>query len=436
MTLALLGFGMVAAFTVLIMTQRITPLVALIIVPLAVGLLAGHGTDLGPMMISGLKDLAPTAVMLLFAILFFGIMTDAGLFDPLVAAIVRLAKSDPLRITLGTAALGTLISLDGDGSTTYLIACSAMLPLYQRLGMNRLYLVCLLMLCSGVMNLTPWGGPTGRAAAALHLDMASLFLPLIPAMVAGLGLIVGMAIVFGRAERRRLGEVSLDDTRPTSDIIQLRVGPASRTRRNGVNIVLVSALMAGLILPAFGITTLPLTILMMLALALGLMVNFPRLEDQRQMIASHAGNAVSVAALIFAAGIFTGILKGTGMIEAMSQAVLATLPPGLAPHMSLVVAILSLPGTFFLSNDAFYFGMLPVLAEAGAHHGLAPAAMARAALMGQPFHLLSPLVPSTWLLVSLAGVDMGRHQRFTAGWAALLCTVMILAALAFGAFPL
>ncbi|MCA3750747.1 MAG: citrate transporter [Phenylobacterium sp.] len=425
---ALAGFLLVAVFTALIMSGRLAPAPALVLTPLIFGLMVGHGTDLGPMVLEGLREVAPTGVMLLFAILTFGILTDAGLFDPLVRLIVRRAGGDPFKVTLGATALAAVISLDGDGSTTYLITCAAMLPLYRRLGMNPLHLACLLMLMSGVMNLSPWGGPTGRAAAALGLDVTAVFLPLLPAMGAGLFAVFALATALGLAERRRLGVLEGPALAPDEEDRQ-----APRLRY-ALNFLILAALMAGLIAPAFGIRTLPLPVLMMTAFALALTLNHPRRADQAEKIAAHAPADLSVAALIFAAGVLTGVMKGTGMVEGMSAALVAAIPEALGPHLAPAVAAASLPGTFFLSNDAFYFGMLPVLAEAGAAHGIAPEAMARAALMGQPFHLLSPLVPSTWLLVGLIRVEMGAHQRFTALPAAGVCLAMALAAMATGGF--
>ncbi|MCA6316263.1 MAG: citrate transporter [Phenylobacterium sp.] len=425
---ALAGFLLVAVFTALIMSGRLAPAPALVLTPLIFGLMVGHGTDLGPMVLEGLREVAPTGVMLLFAILTFGILTDAGLFDPLVRLIVRRAGGDPLKVTLGATTLAAVISLDGDGSTTYLITCAAMLPLYRRLGMNLLHLACLLMLVSGVMNLSPWGGPTGRAAAALGLDVTAVFLPLLPAMGAGLFAVFALATALGLAERRRLGVLEGPALAPDEEDRQ-----APRLRYV-LNLLILAALMAGLIAPAFGIKTLPLPVLMMTAFALALTLNHPRRADQAEKIAAHAPAALSVAALIFAAGVLTGVMKGTGMVDGMSAALVAALPEALGPHLAPAVAAASLPGTFFLSNDAFYFGMLPVLAEAGAAHGIAPEAMARAALMGQPFHLLSPLVPSTWLLVGLIRVEMGAHQTFTALPAAGVCLVLALATMATGGF--
>ncbi|WP_260928953.1 CitMHS family transporter [Novosphingobium sp. 9] len=430
MNLALIGFLMVATFMTLIMTKRMTPLVALTVVPTAFALVAGFHAGLGDMMIEGLTKLAPTGVMLLFAILFFSTMTDTGLFDPLVGKLIRLVHGDPMRILIGSVVLCALVSLDGDGSTTYIITMAAMLPLYKRYGMNRLYLVCLLMVTSGVMNLTPWGGPTARAASALKLDPAALFLPLIPGMIAGLAFLIGLAIHFGRKERRRLGKVEAVSELAQSDLAVSQYPEARRPRLFWFNAVLVIAL---LVLLVWGV--LPLPILMMLAFAVAMIANYPDTKAQKERIAAHAGNVLSVVSLIFAAGIFTGILSGTGMVEAMSQQVVAFIPPFLGPYMAPITAALSLPGTFFISNDAFYFGMLPILAQAGAHYGVEPMAIARASLMGQPVHLLSPLVPSTYLLVSLAGVDLADHQRFTLIPAALCCLVMTVVGMLVLAFP-
>lgn len=430
MDLALLGFLMVATFMTLIMTKRMTPLVALIVIPSIFGIIAGQASGLGDMMIDGIKNLAPTGVMLLFAILFFSTMTDTGLFDPLVGRLIRLVHGDPMRILIGTVVLCAVVSLDGDGSTTYIITIAALLPLYKRYEMNRLYLVCLLMVTSGVMNLTPWGGPTARAASALKIDPAELFLPLIPGMIVGLATLIGLAVWFGRKERRRIGHVKSREPVEFTGMAVSQYPEARRPKLIWFNAALVVTL---LVLLVWGV--LPLSVLMMIAFAVAMIVNYPGVAEQKERIAAHAGNVLSVVSLIFAAGIFTGILSGTGMVEAMSKEVVGFIPPALGPYMAPITAALSLPFTFFISNDAFYFGMLPILAEAGAHYGVSPVAIARASLMGQPVHLLSPLVPSTYLLVSLAGIDLADHQRFTLLPATLVCVMMTITGMIVLAFP-
>src|SRR5688572_3998157 len=132
MTLALLGFAMIAVFMVLVMTKRATAVVALIVVPIVFALIAGAGADTGSMMLKGVSQTAPTAIMLMFAILYFGVMIDAGLFQPLVRRIVAWAGENPVKLMLGHVALVAIVGLDGDGTTTILVTVSALLPVYRK----------------------------------------------------------------------------------------------------------------------------------------------------------------------------------------------------------------------------------------------------------------------------------------------------------------
>ncbi|CAM5688373.1 CitMHS family citrate-Mg2+:H+ or citrate-Ca2+:H+ symporter OS=Streptomyces albaduncus OX=68172 GN=FHS32_006365 PE=4 SV=1 [Streptomyces griseoloalbus] len=177
---------------------------------------------------------------------------------------------------------------------------------------------------------------------------------------------------------------------------------------------------------------LPIPVLFLLGAALALSVNFPRLPDQKARIAAHADNVLNVSGMVFAAAVFTGVLQGTGMVDSMAGWLVDTVPDGLGRHMALVTGVLSLPLTYFMSNDGFYFGVLPVLTEAGAAHGVTPLEMARASLVGQPLHMSSPLVPAVYVLVGMARVEFGDHTRFVVKWAALTCLLILAAGILFG----
>jgi CitMHS family citrate-Mg2+:H+ or citrate-Ca2+:H+ symporter len=245
-------------------------------------------------------------------------------------------------------------------------------------------------------------------------------------MAAGLAGVLALAYFVGLRERQRVGVVELAPLEPG-----LEEFTTQRPGRLLANAVLTSLLLCGLVME-----WMPLPVLFMLAFGVAALLNYPQVDEQRARVAAHAPNALAVAGLIFAAGAFTGVLGGTGMLDAMSATALQAVPPSLGGALAPLTAAASLPLTFFLSNDAFYYGMLPVLAKAGAAYGIEPVAMARAALVGQPFHLLSPLVPSTWLLVGLAGVDFADHQRRTWLRAAAVCLLMLVAGVVAGAFPL
>lgn len=500
MMLTVLAYSMVVVFMFLIMTKRLPALVALIVVPIAFGLLGGFGAQLGPMMLTGIKSLAPTGVMLMFAILYFGVMIDAGLFDPVVRKILALVQGDPMKIVVGTAALAMFVSLDGDGATTYMITVSAMLPLYKRLGMSRLILACVIMLAGGVFNILPWGGPTARAASALGVDVSEIFLPMILPMAVTVAWVLFVAYILGKKERKRLGTVSMDSRIGAQQASPVNVlkpavaeveeaaqmngttgqwvaqagagaannvyaipggraeaatagGSASATSSASgtggaapeivvadpgtarpkliwVNFALTAVLMGLLIKGA-----LPLPVLFMIFFAIAIMINYPKLEDQKERIASHAANVLPVVSLIFAAGIFVGILQGTKMVDAIAVSVIAAVPTWMGPYLAIVTGFLSIPFTFFISNDAFYFGVVPILAKAAAVYGISAAEIGRASIIGQPVHLLSPLVASTYLLVGMSEVEFGDHQRYTLLWSISAAIVMLVAAVVFGVIP-
>ena len=436
--LTFLAYGMVIVFMTLIMTKKLSPLTALILIPIVFGVLGGFAPKLGEMMVSGITKLAPTGVMLMFAILYFAVMIDAGLFEPFVQRLVRLVHGDPMKVVVGTAALALLVSLDGDGSTTYMITTAAMLPLYRKLGIRPLILACVTMLAGGIMNILPWGGPTARAASALTIDVNTVFVPLIPSMILGALWVFYVAYRLGMSERARLAVIAAHSPANEHLLDEELANPEfhedtthRRPDRLTINAILTIVLLVALIKGV-----LPLPVLFMIGFSIAILLNYPSIEQQKALIARHAGNVLAVVGLIFAAGVFTGILSGTKMVDAMADSVVRLVPTALGPYLAVVTGILSIPFTFLISNDAFYFGVLPILAKAGEAYGITAAEMARASLIGQPVHLLSPLVPSTFLLVGLAGVDFDDHQRFTLKWALVSALVLLGVGLVTMAMPL
>ena len=427
--LAAIGFGMIAVFMALIMTRTLSAIAALVLVPIIFGLFAGHGLDMGEMAMSGVAALAPTAAALVFAVLYFSIMTDAGLFDPLVRGAVRFAQGDPFKVAMATATVAAVVSLDGDGATTAIVTIGAFLPIYRKLGMNPLILGVLLGSANSIVNMTPWGGPMARASSSLNVPILDIFIPLIPTMLVGLAATFAIAAVLGTLERKRLGVVTLETN--ASETLFEREPGVERPKLFWINLALTLALFACAIA---GLAPLPLVF--MIGLAIATLINYPNIATQRDRISAHAANALPIVLLIFAAGVFTGILDGTGMVDAMGRALLAFVPPEYGPYLGTIIALTSGPFTFVMSNDAYYFGILPVLAETAGHFGVEPVEVARASLLGQTLHALSPLIAAIYLAAGLLKAEVGDLQRFALPFAVLLYLIMVAAALITGAVPL
>jgi len=409
-----------------------SPLVALIAVPTVAAVLAGMGGQIGRFVLSGLQQTAPVAAMFVFAILYFGVMTDAGLLDPVVDRILRVMGTRPRRVVMGAALLALLVHLDGSGAVTFLVTIPAMLPLFDRLQMDKRILACVTSMAAGV-NFLPWTGPMLRASAALHIPVSDLFRPLVPVQIVGLVFVFGVAFMLGTREERRLGIIagegpSLPTPRLTPEQEQMR-----RPGRFWINAALTVALMAvmisGMADPAA---------VFMIGTAAALLINYPSSDLQRDRVNAHATAALMMAAILLAAAVFTGIMKESGMLAAMANTAVHAVPPSMARHLPFLLGLVSMPLSLLFDPDSFYLGALPIVAQAGSTLGVPPIQIAQAALLGQMTtgFPISPLTPATFLVVGLTGIELGEHQRFTGPYLFAASIVMTIACVLLGVFPL
>lgn len=315
--LAFLGLLTILLLLFLVITKKASPIIALTLIPIGTGIISGNATEIPTWIGEGLQTIAPTGVMFVFAILFFGILMDAGTFQPIIAGILRAAGHDPIKIALATALLSMLVHLDGSGAVTFLIVIPALAPIYDQMGMNRLTLASIVAISAGTMNMLPWGGPTIRAASALNVTVTELFNPMILPLIAGLITVFFIAFYLGKKEKANL-ESGLFEPLKSQTQIQESI---NRPKLFWVNILLILVAVISIIL-----SWAPPFVVFMIAFALALLINFPKVEDQKQRIDAHAKEAMLMAGILFAAGCFTGILKGSGMMESMAATVQGILP--------------------------------------------------------------------------------------------------------------
>jgi CitMHS family citrate-Mg2+:H+ or citrate-Ca2+:H+ symporter len=427
--LATLGFLSVILLLIAVMTKKLTPTVALIAVPTVMALIGGFGFEVGAFITSGIKTIAPTGVMFIFAILFFGVLSDAGTFDPIIKKIIKTVGTDPVKIAIGTAILAMIVHLDGSGAVTFLVAIPAVMPLYDAIGMSRSSLATVVALAAGTMNIVPWGGPTIRAATSLNVPVTELFNPVLVPVIAGIITVLVIAGVIGKKEKARIGSLALANVENTNieedpEKIKLR-----RPKLFIVNILLIIA--------AIGIMIsdlLPPQVVFMFAFCIAVVVNYPNVKDQRERVDAHAKEALMMASVLFAAGAFTGIMQETGMITAMSEVIVGLIPTSMGRFLPVLTGIVAMPLSLLFDPDSFYFGVLPVLTSTASQFGVDPIMVGRAAILGQMTtgFPVSPLTASTFLLIGLSGVDLGDHQKKTIPYAFLVTIIMLVVAIVTG----
>ncbi|SIO91073.1 CitMHS family transporter [Nocardiopsis sp. JB363] len=447
--LTVMGFATIAVVLALLLSNRVGAVVALIGVPVTAAFLMGFGPgEVAEFATAGIGGVAATTAMFVFAILYFGVMRDAGLFDPIVRRVLRFAGDNPVTIAVATVVLAMVAHLDGAGATTFLITIPAMLPLYEALGMRRVVLAALTGLGAGIMNFVPWGGPTARAATASGIPANDLWVPLIPAQIIGMITCVAIAYYLGVRERNRLRAVPTEERAPS------RVGGGDHTASGAAEQAPVYEsenpellrprlyrLNALLTLATVGVLisgVLPPELVFMLALVVALVLNYPGMKEQTARIDAHAKGAILMASTLLAAGVFLGVMEESGMIDAMAQAMTGAMPTFLGPGLPLLIGVLAVPMSLLFGPDAYYFAVMPVLTAVGAEFGVEPSHVAQASITGQETvgFPISPMTGSFYLLVGLSGVSIGSHIRFLLPWAWLVSLVVFGAAVATGVIPL
>ena len=433
MNLAFLGFAMIIVFMALIMAKKLSPFTSLILVPVAFGLLAGYGWDTLGYAMDGIKSVASTFAMMTFAILYFGVMLTAGMFDPMVDHVVAWCKGDPLKVLVGTAVLAAFVSLDGDGTTTVMICCTAMIPIYNRLKIKKIYLATLIILQNCIMNLIPWGGPTARVMSVMKLDAGEILAPLVPGMVLSAIYVVGVSYYLGLKERKRLGVANA----AASEVHKVEVSPEEQEWKRPklilFNLALTAAVIVSLIM---GLAS--SAILFGVGTAIALVVNYPDQKVQRKVISSLAPDMINVVMMVLGAGVLMGILNGpedAGMSNAIAQFLVSVIPESLGRYFAVIIAAISAPGTYLLNNDAFYYGVLPPLAATAEAYGFTSLQIGFAALMGQAFHFLSPLVPFIYLLMDQTEITLAQYQGYIFRWCVGIFVIFMAMGLALGYRP-
>ncbi|MBM4764809.1 citrate:proton symporter [Bacillus sp. B15-48] len=441
MSLSLIGFLIIVVIVTLLISGKVTPIVAMVLPPIIGALVAGFAfTDIGTFFNDGMRSVISVAIMFIFAILFFGIMQDVGLFDPMINKMVALSKGNVIIVSVVTVLIAIVAQLDGSGASTFLITITALLPLYKRLKMNPYLLLLLIAGSASIMNMLPWAGPLGRVSSVLEIDVTELWQPLIPIQVFGIILMLTLAILLGMKEQRRIiknygsieiavaaEQIEMDPeiNKPEPDTKQ---NPLARPKLLWVNAVIaiavIGVLVSGLI---------PAGLAFMIGLSIALPVNFPSVKDQMERIRAHSANALMMASIILAAGLFLGILNGTGMLTAIANDVVAVLPSAIGPYLHIIIGILGVPFDLLLSTDAYYFALFPVVEQIAAGFGISSLSTAYAMIIGNIVGtFVSPLAPAVWLALGLSGLEMGRHIRYSLFWMWGLSLILLATAILIG----
>jgi CitMHS family citrate-Mg2+:H+ or citrate-Ca2+:H+ symporter len=449
----ILGFLTIIAIVVLLFQSRTLPSIAFITVPAILGVvlvIGGYYTwdNIAALIKAGFGSTGPTATLFVFSVLYFGIMTDAGMFDVIIGRLMKLVGDNVIGVTLMTAVIALIGHLDGGGASTFCIVVPAMLPVYKRMHMRPTTLLRIAVLAMGVLNLMPWAGPTMRAASVLGIEAGSLWSTIIPIQIFGIVLCLAHAVLAGVQEKARgagltgklakeEGEVIVDTAAEDASKNEL-----ARPKLFWFNLLLTIAVIALLIKDIF-----PSYVPFMFGVAIAILVNYPGAKMQKKVINLHAGPALMMCSTLMGAAVLMGILVKTvegadgteiaSVVTNMSSLITMILPAALGRHLPIVIGILSVPLALAFDTDSYFYGMLPVMIGIGAEFGIQALPIAIAMVVCRNCAtFISPMVPATLLGVGLADVDIKDHIKASFLYVWAFSIICMLFAIIIGIMPL
>ena len=421
MLLAITGFIMIFLIIFGLLQGKVHPTPLFVIVPILCAVVCGFDfTQICEFMKKGVTTTFPVAVLFIFSIIYFSIMSEVGLFDPLVNFLVKHAGSNVILVTVSSACIATIAHLDGALAATLLVTIPAMLPIYKKLHMRPVVLCVIIGAAMSIMNLLPWGGPVARVGVILNKDVNALWHELIPLQIVGIVLVLAFAVLMGIIEKRRgaglhatgkAAEVVVDDS-GTQSISDEEAEALKRPKLFWFNLLLTVAVIGMLCF-----TKIQLYAAFMIGLSLALVVNFPSTKMQGARIKAHAPEALGVPMILLASGVFLGVLTGTKMMDAMAQTIVSLLPAFLGPYFHILLGIFAVPIGMMLGTSPYFFGLMPLCISVGQQYGISPDNLSNAMLVGKNFAVLvTPHAATTFLCIGLAGISIKELIKFCTPW--------------------
>ena len=408
---AAIGFLMIIVIVALLLKGKMSPIVVLAIVPTISALILGFvPTDILGFIADGIKTTTSNGILFIFSVIYFGVLSDTGLFDVIVNWLVKKAGNNVIAVTVVTAMIATIAHLDGTTAVTVLITIPAMYPVYKRMNIDARILLCITGACMGVMNLLPWGGPTARAATVLQMDATELWHMLIPLQIVGLVMNSVIAVLLGMYAVKKGAGAGKGVEVETNEKEKAETEALKKSRGYLIfNFLLTVAVIAAL---STGVGK--SYVIFMLGLCVLLAVNYPDQKIQDKLVKKHAPAALAISATLFAAGAMVGVFDGTGMLEAMASAIMAIIPSAFGKFIHLIFGVLALPLGLCIGTDAYFYGIMPLVMQVGETYGVASLNTALTMIIGKNLALMvSPLVPATYLAIGLTGTELKDHMKFS-----------------------
>ena len=445
--LSAIGFIMVIVMVALIIWGKVAlpPILILLstVVAIILGVSGVLGEVMGPLEIltslrgyvdTGANSVLSTVVLFTFAIVYFNILSDAGMFDVIVGAVIKRMGNSVTAILLMTCFLVFISHLDGSGATTMLITIPTMLPLYKKMNVSPIILLGYVGLWSGVENMLPWTSALARVSASTGVDPYELWNALLPVQVVGFIILIISCFVLGKLLKKRGCGMSDEEFLAIKSGMGKKGDPVLKVSNTvlyidmGITVLLVISMLLGWV---------NTSVAFMLAISFALLLNCRGgAKEMTAQIRKHGSTALNMVMILFSIGMFVGVMTDTGMMDAMTQTLINLVPEAMSSHLTFIIGLVSVPLSMAVGSDSLYMIMAPIFGNMAVAFGGTMLGAAGACVIGACIAAnLCLVAPTPYLALGLAGVEMKDNLKyiFIPTW--ILGIILAIAGAFAGVFP-
>nr|WP_249216295.1 SLC13 family permease [Lacticaseibacillus paracasei] len=349
------------------MKQKVSTIFCFTVIPVIFAILVGANiTQIGSYVSKGILKTYEIALMMMFSMPYFTLMSDAGMFDYIVKAIMKRVRLTAPIICMLTVIVASICELDSSVLSVFLITIPLMLPLYKKFNIDTKILPFLCSASVILMTSKPWDARMLRAASLTSTKNAStvLFLHMLPVQLIGMVGLLALAAFLGFRQmknRRDKAEISREEL-----VSMIKDTELSRPKLFLPNLLLTALVI--FCLCAF--PDIPQYFVFAVGLVLAMMLNYGDQKLQTKLLKKYYAALWPVTPAVLLSGVVVGVMQYSGMLNEMVKVLMAVIPAAIGPWVYLILAMLATPLMFVFTNDTWFYALIPIVAAFSNKYGI------------------------------------------------------------------
>lgn len=342
------------------------------------------------------------------AVLFFGILQEAGVFDAIIKFIINHLGNNVLGTLLITAVIGMATQLSGSGATCALCTIPTVRPLYEKQNIRREALLLIETLASGVICLMPWAPGINEVSAYVDLDVYDVFLRIRPLVIFSILAVFALCFIVAAFEKKNGAGMTDEEFQKVKAEINKPL-----EFKMGKTMAIVDGLAALFIIICLLGGWLKSNVAFALGFVVLLFLNYRTAKDKGEYLKMKAGMCFNLAFTMLGVACIVGINNGAGGLSDLSNLIANSGFSVIIPHLPFILCLLSMPLSITISGSKNSV-VVPAVVAMVAGYGMGaldvmPAVFACGVISAN----LNLYNASPYLALGLAGVEMKDHLKYS-----------------------